>query len=293
MVERTTSNQGPSISFYRRSELAGVEVRTLRNSQKLWYHYCTEYEFFAPSSWRGEIWHRRRAPVVAPGFLLCAHPGEVFSVERVLVPGSASALTFDATVLADYASEHELTPDRLRLRGLSRMSNGLLTRLFEVFTMVRPGPTAMELQSSIVEFVAALARELLDESTSPPSRVNPDSQTAARIRECLHADPSATLDLSTLAQRIGMSRFRILRVFKRRYGLPPHAYQLQLRLGLAQRSLREGLRPAEVAAEYGFVDQSHLTRHFKRLVGVTPAQYARVPSAAPTDEPVSVPSLEG
>lgn len=290
MVARTTSNQGQSVSFYRRSELAGVEVRTLRNSQKLWYHYSTEYEFFAPSSWRGEIWHRRRAAVVAPGFILCAHPGEVFSVERVDVPGSASALTFDAGMLADYASEHEIAPDRLRLRGLTRMSNGLLTRLFEVFTMVRPGPTAMELQSSIVEFVAALSRELLDESAPPPSRVNPDSQAAARIRECLHADPSATLDLTTLAQRMGMSRFRILRVFKRRYGLPPHAYQLQLRLGLAQRSLREGLRPAEVAAEYGFVDQSHLTRHFKRLVGVTPAQYARVPTTASADEPPSVPS---
>jgi AraC-like DNA-binding protein len=48
----------------------------------------------------------------------------------------------------------------------------------------------------------------------------------------------------------------------------------------AQKSLREGLQPAHVAAEYGFVDQSHLTRHFKRLVGVTPAQYARIGNAA-------------
>jgi len=33
--------------------------------------------------------------------------------------------------------------------------------------------------------------------------------------------------------------------------------------------------PAQVAADCGFADQSHFTRHFKRLTGVTPAQYAR------------------
>jgi len=75
---------------------------------------------------------------------------------------------------------------------------------------------------------------------------------------------------------VGLSRFQALRAFKRHYGMPPHAYQLRVRVGLAQRSLRAGGQPAQVAAEYGFVDQSHLTRHFKRLVGVTPAQYQRV-----------------
>src|SRR6185369_6690010 len=70
--------------------------------------------------------------------------------------------------------------------------------------------------------------------------------------------------------------FRALRMFKLRYGLPPHTYQRSVRLALAQRALREGQQPAQVAAEYGFFDQSHLTRHFKRFLGVTPAQYARV-----------------
>jgi AraC-like DNA-binding protein len=223
--------------------------------------------------------------------VLCAHPGEVFSAERVLVRGSASSLSVDADALRDYVAEHDVPPERLRLRAISRMSNHLLSGLFDVFTVVRPGPTAMEIQASMVELVAALVGELLDEAT-PPSRPNADSRAAERIRDCLREDPSVTIDLTTLAREAQMSRFRVLRVFKRRFGLPPHTYQLQLRLGLAQKSLREGLHPAQVAAEYGFVDQSHLTRHFKRLLGVTPAQYARVSAQSGPNEPLSVPDPE-
>ena len=225
---------------------------------------------------------------MAPGFVLCAHPGEVFSAERVLVRGSASSLTVEAEALRDYVAEHDVPAESLRLRAITRMSNLLLGGLFEVFTMVRPGPTAMEIQAGMVELVAAFVGELLDEAP-PRSRPSADSRAAERIRDCLHEDPSVTIDLTTLAKQAGMSRFRVLRVFKRRFGLPPHTYQLQLRLGLAQKSLRDGVNPARVAAEYGFVDQSHLTRHFKRLLGVTPAQYARVSAQSGPNEPLSVP----
>jgi AraC-like DNA-binding protein len=288
-----THESPETVSFHRRSELPGVEVRTLRNSDRPWRRFATEFEFLAPSSWQAQVWHRRREAVIAPGFVLCAQPGEVFAAERVLVRGSANSLMVDRKVLREYVAEHELPPERLRLRAVARMSNDLLSRLFELFTVVRPGPTAMEIQAGMVEFVAALVSELLDETGTPSSKPTHDSRAAERIRQCLHADPSVTIDLTTLAKQTGMSRFRVLRVFKRRFGLPPHTYQLQLRLGLAQKSLREGLHPAQVAAEYGFVDQSHLTRHFKRLLGVTPAQYARVAAQKGPNEPLSVPELEG
>ena len=96
-------------------------------------------------------------------------------------------------------------------------------------------------------------------------------------------DPNVTVDLDTLARASGLSRFQVVRVFKRRYGLPPHCYQLQRRLGLAKKRLRDGVRPAQVAMELGFVDQSHLTRQFKRLFGVTPAHYARAPYSSVAD----------
>jgi AraC-like DNA-binding protein len=155
------------------------------------------------------------------------------------------------------------------------MSKLLEEKLRQVFRVLRPGPSALEIQTAMTEFACAVATDLLEESRAGTEIVNSASRVAERVRECLHFDPSATLDLSTLARHAGVSRFQALRMFKLRYGLPPHTYQLSVRLALAQKALREGQQAAEVAAQYGFFDQSHLTRHFKRLFGVTPAQYAR------------------
>jgi len=99
------------------------------------------------------------------------------------------------------------------------------------------------------------------------------------MRECLNEE-GLHVDLETLAKRAGLSRFQALRAFKQRYGLPPHAYQLALRIGHARKLLREGATAADVAARCGFADQSHFTRHFKRINGVTPAQYARAEMAS-------------
>ncbi len=65
-----------------------------------------------------------------------------------------------------------------------------------------------------------------------------------------------------------------LRVFCKQVGLPPHAYLVQTRVARAKVLLSMRLPIAQVAADTGFTDQSHLNRHFKRIVGVTPRQYA-------------------
>jgi AraC-like DNA-binding protein len=277
----TQQNNQETVAFYRRNELFGVETRTVNDSSRPFRCYATDFEFLAPSTWRGEVWHRRRQSLLQPGTVLCAHPGEVFLSRKVLEGGSLNSLMVDPQVLASYAAEHQLSPNRLQLRALTQVSSELSASLTRVFETIRPGSTALELETSFVEFIAAMAGELVDDAVRAlPPRADSELRVAERVRECLHNDASATLDLTSLANQTGMSRFQALRAFKRRYGLPPHTYQLRVRLGLAQKSLREGLQPAHVAAEYGFVDQSHLTRHFKRLVGVTPAQYARIGNAA-------------
>jgi AraC-like DNA-binding protein len=62
-------------------------------------------------------------------------------------------------------------------------------------------------------------------------------------------------------------------VFKDRVGLTPHAYQDQLRVRRAKQLLDREVPIAQAAVEAGFYDQAHLTRHFKRVMGVTPGRY--------------------
>jgi AraC-like DNA-binding protein len=71
----------------------------------------------------------------------------------------------------------------------------------------------------------------------------------------------------------GLSPFHLNRLFCREIGMPPHAFQTQVRIARAKTLLRQGLPITGVAMQTGFADQSHLTRHFKRLLKLTPGQY--------------------
>ena len=96
-----------------------------------------------------------------------------------------------------------------------------------------------------------------------------------RVRDYLHdhiGDPITTTDLARLAN---VSRFQLTRQFQRTYGLPPHAYHLQVRLEEAKRRMAHGQTITAVASDLGFVDQSHFHRRFRAHFGVTPAEWRR------------------
>ncbi|HEY9644447.1 MAG TPA: AraC family transcriptional regulator [Coleofasciculaceae cyanobacterium] len=95
-----------------------------------------------------------------------------------------------------------------------------------------------------------------------------------RVRDYLHAHFAESVTLGYLSEMADLKPLRLLRVFQREMGLPPHAYLVQIRVKRAKTLLALGEAIAQVALDTGFTDQSHLNRHFKRLVGVTPRQYA-------------------
>jgi AraC-like DNA-binding protein len=97
-----------------------------------------------------------------------------------------------------------------------------------------------------------------------------------RAREFLHAMIAENPRLEHVARAAGMNKFGLLRQFKRAFGITPHNYLISLRIERARAQLAEGEPPAAVAAALGFADQPHFSRHFKRVVGVTPGKFARM-----------------
>ncbi|MQP55602.1 helix-turn-helix domain-containing protein [Vibrio parahaemolyticus] len=95
------------------------------------------------------------------------------------------------------------------------------------------------------------------------------------VKEFLEDFPQTDVSLEELAKLAGLSPFHLLREFQKQFGFPPHAYQIQQRLRMAKKLLKQGQRISHVAQECGFHDQSHLHRHFKKAMGVTPGQYLR------------------
>jgi len=100
-----------------------------------------------------------------------------------------------------------------------------------------------------------------------------ESGPVAKACDMLLAALGEPPGLQSVAREVGLSRFRLIRAFRRELGLPPQAWLQSQRVETAKDLIRAGHPLAEVAAAVGFADQPHLTRVFKSHIGVTPAVY--------------------
>jgi AraC-like DNA-binding protein len=96
---------------------------------------------------------------------------------------------------------------------------------------------------------------------------------ARRLRELLDEHVVDGLGLDAAAELLHAHPAHLVRAFSTAYGIAPHQYLTSRRVDRARRLLLDGRAPGEVASATGFFDQSHLTRHFRKLVGVTPGRY--------------------
>jgi len=104
-----------------------------------------------------------------------------------------------------------------------------------------------------------------------------DISRACEFVKAHYADPLSLRQLAAVAQ---LSPFHFLRVFQQQTGVTPATFLRQVRTYEAKRHIRLGLPLVETALHVGFADQSHLTRRFKAVYGVTPGDFARAEAAA-------------
>ena len=148
----------------------------------------------------------------------------------------------------------------------------LFERLFAVSVEAQTVPDDLVREETMLALLGYLIRT--HSTTQTRSRLAQSLGPIARARARIDDDPSSPLTLTDLAADAGMSRFQLLRGFAHETGLPPHAYRMQRRVILARQLIARGVALADAAAASGFADQSHMTRAFARLLGITPANYA-------------------
>lgn len=135
-----------------------------------------------------------------------------------------------------------------------------------------PGGDPLAAEMALIDAVSTL---LVRYALRHPDADRPkaDPPRVALMKERLAADLTEPLSLTDLAAQVGLSAFHAARLFTQATRMPPHAWRNQLRLQRALASLRQGAPVAEVAAACGFTDQSHFTRHFRRMFGVPPGRW--------------------
>ncbi|WP_299957577.1 AraC family transcriptional regulator [uncultured Modestobacter sp.] len=149
----------------------------------------------------------------------------------------------------------------------------LRARISQLHAALAPRTEGLAAESRLA-FVLERLRQHLDRAVVPVTVVR-DDRLADRLRDLLDARLTEGVSLEATAADFGVHPTHLVRAFTRRYGLPPHRYLTGRRVDRARRLLLAGAPPAEVATTVGFYDQAHLTRHVRRLIGTTPAAYAR------------------
>jgi len=132
----------------------------------------------------------------------------------------------------------------------------------------------LEKEEKLIDFITNLLEScniLVEDQLEITDTKN--TQAAKTIKSILDGNLDNNLTLVNISSQMGFSITHCLRLFKKKYGLPIHAYILNQKVHKAKELLSMNMSIIDAAIESGFFDQSHLTKSFKQIFQVTPKQY--------------------
>jgi AraC-like DNA-binding protein len=211
-----------------------------------------------------------RTYVAGPGDVLLINADEPHA--NMSVGATYRIVKVAPELLRDLACEIAGHPLQARpFRTPAASDAGLARAITRLCRLVDEDASDLELESSFLSMVAVLFDGQLRLSALP---IGSAQRPVAAARAYLREHQARNVSLAQLSRIANLSAFHLLRTFRKQIGVSPHEYQLQLRIAEARRLLRVDHPIADIAAQTGFCDQSHFSRHFKRIVGMTPGEYA-------------------
>lgn len=260
------------LAFFRAASLPGLEVMTGYESSRRWHVFHERYAFCACRRAAAGVRYRGRDDLVTDGCVKVREPGETLCNTFVAKPAEFKILYIDAPLFDELARELGC-PGIVHFPPVpGRHDAELFSALYRLCSAIEIGCEPGEMLSMLAQVVTALLRH----SEHPTADAWVSSRSAVeRTKAHLRRRYDEPVSLDDLAAVSGLSRFRIVHAFTTEVGISPHAYQLHVRVERARALIARGSAAADAAAKVGFADQSHFARHFKRVMRVTPGEYAR------------------
>ncbi|KMY50100.1 AraC family ligand binding domain-containing protein [Peribacillus loiseleuriae] len=214
--------------------------------------------------------------IINPGDLLLFNPYDTHSCEQI-----------DGKTL-DYRCIN-VTPEIMKKMVLEINGNECLPRfnqnvlyrselvdnLRELHLKISQGESELKKE----ELFLCLLEELIQKYSDLATLSSPASENTLEIKAvCAYLEGNYTkkITLNDLSAISGWSKYHLLRTFTKKMGISPNSYLETIRVNHAKKLLEKGIKPIEVTFLTGFSDQSHLTKFFKKQVGLTPKQYMRI-----------------
>lgn len=263
------------IEWLRPADLPGVEVVRADCSSRLWHVFHTTYSICSIlHSGITEWTYRSKIQYSRTGHLMLMEPGELHAGRKIIGTARRTfrVLNIDHSLIQNAAMELGIAAEP-HFRLASTADPMLFGAFKRLHVSLESESTTLERQSLFASCVRLLLERGIETRLSTAPRC-PERPALRRAQEFIHENhsrPDITLD--DLATITGLSRFYLVRAFAREFGLPPHAYQNQVRIAKARTLLTVGWSVGRVAEEMGFSDQSHFARHFRKALGLTPTEY--------------------
>ena len=171
----------------------------------------------------------------------------------------------------------ELTND-LGIKGLPSFREAVVSdkklafKIHKLHCILEKSLDTLERQNLFLEFLSIAIANYTD-INAHPIQIKQEKPIIRLIKEYLHDNFSSNICLEQLVKITNLNRSYLIRLFRDAAGLPPYAYLTQIRVERAKQLLRRGESVADVAIAVAMSDQSHLSRHFKRIVGIAPGRY--------------------
>ncbi|WP_035554152.1 AraC family transcriptional regulator [Burkholderia sp. 9120] len=261
--------------FWRSDALPFIEARSIDDGREVCYakHSHETFSIGAVTGGRSVYVNRHASEWIGAGAVVMMNPDDVHACNPVADERwSYCMLHVDVTWFTSL--QHELGfSENHAFRAFSQtMTTDLklfddLNRLHAI--LVDSDAEILHKESTAVVFFSEVQQKL-----NPASLPDHDaSRQLSRAAEFIAENCTRALRLDDVCKAAELSPSHLIRAFKQRYGMTPHAYLINRRIQYSRAQLRRGRLIADVALDAGFADQAHLQRTFKRLVAATPGQY--------------------
>jgi AraC-like DNA-binding protein len=100
-----------------------------------------------------------------------------------------------------------------------------------------------------------------------------DNKLINKAKEMIYSKLEDVLSLDEICKELAVSKFQFIRLFKANIGISPYQYFILCKVNRAKQLLEKSKDIYSAVAECGFVDLSHLNKHFKRIYGITAFEY--------------------
>lgn len=238
-------------------------------------HFHEEYVVGMVTRSAYEFYYQHANHHAHTGHIILINPGEIHSGQPITADGYTYRTSYPTVGLLQKIA-HEITGTHSGVPYFPQplvIDPVLYQMLLRMHHLLENSTSQLERDTAVRAALGALLLRHADYRLRLPIRTGQEHTAVNRVRQHLDEHYMENPSLEQLAQVAALSPYHLVRVFRQQTGLPPHMYLTQVRIEHAKRQLQAGHSIARVAATTGFSDQSHLTRRFKRIVGVTPGQF--------------------